>query len=57
MILVNIDARDRILQHFAAHDSRTAGGRPFLLSDKMLVERFDDNVLYFGRGNTGDRSD
>ena len=52
MILMNIDARDRILQYFAVSNLRGLGGWILLLS----AERFDDNLFYFGRRNTGDRS-
>jgi hypothetical protein len=38
MILVNNDARDRILHHFAVNGSRAAVGPLFLLSEKVLVE-------------------
>jgi hypothetical protein len=48
MILVNIDARDRILHRFTASNLHAAGGWLLLLSEKVLVEGLDDHVLYFG---------
>jgi hypothetical protein len=38
MILMNIDARDRILQHFAVRSLLAAGRGRFFLSDKVLKE-------------------
>src|SRR5437868_5606795 len=54
---MHVNTRGSLADDFAVPNIRGTRGGPFPASNQMRVDGLDNDVLDFGRGNAGDRSD